>query len=226
MKTTISKRLFQRMSEIATLLLWENGAIKVDIDRPFKLVSGNYSPIYINCRQVISQTSFMQLFVTAAYFICSRNDLSVDIVAGGETAGIPFASYVAQSQSLPMVYVRKKAKGHGIASQVEGSIEESARVLLVEDLITDGGSKINFINAIRAAGGVVDDTLVLFDRLQGGRELLGKEGIKLHAITDMDTALTVAREAELLSSAHLQSVREYLHDPREWHSKKGINFIS
>jgi orotate phosphoribosyltransferase len=206
-------------------LLWEIGAIKVNLDDPFKLVSGNFSPIYINCRLVLSEPSFMQLFAGFAKIICERNGILFNLVAGGETAGIPFAAYIAQSQSLPMIYVRKKAKGYGIASQVEGTIHEGQRVLLVEDLITDAGSKINFINAIRAAGGVVEDTLVLFDRLQGGRELLEEVGVRLHIITNMDEVLGAGREAEFLSAENLKAVQDYFQDPSLWHKNRGIPFI-
>jgi len=225
MKEAISKKILFNISEIAALLLWETGAIKVNLDKPFKLVSGNHSPIYINCRLVLSEPSFMQLFAAFVKIISERNSIHLDVVAGGETAGIPFAAYVAQTQSLPMVYVRKKPKGHGIASQVEGNINEGQRILLIEDLITDAASKINFINAIRAAGGIVEDVLVLFDRLQGGRESLEEMGVRLHVVTDMEVALTVSKDIDFLSDDNLKVIREYLQDPIEWHRNRGLIFV-
>ena len=85
-----------------------------------------------------------------------------DAVAGGETAGIPFAAWIAERLALPMLYVRKKPKGFGRDAQIEGAMAEGARVLLVEDLTTDGGSKLRFAEAIRAAGGEVAHTFVIF----------------------------------------------------------------
>ena len=154
--------ILSRLREAAALWLWELGAVRVRPDEPFRLASGNSSPIYVNCRRVISEPGFMQLFSAAATAICGRRGVAVDAVAGGETAGIPFAAYLARALARPMVYVRKKAKGHGLAARVEGHLEEGSRVLLVEDLITDGGSKLGFLDALAAAGGEVSDALVLF----------------------------------------------------------------
>jgi len=187
-------------------------------------VSGNHSPIYINCRQVISSPTFMAYFACFARAICEYNAIAPDVIAGGETAGIPFAAYLADALSLPMVYVRKAKKGHGLASFMEGQLPNESKVLLVEDLITDAGSKLHFIDAVRACSGIVKDVLVLFDRGQGGGSVLAKHGIRLHAITDMGTALTVAEESGLLSDTHLESVREYLGNMRAWHEKHGLPF--
>lgn len=224
METQIAENVLPRMREITALLLWDIGAIKVNIDEPFKLVSGNYSPIYINCRLAISNKTLMQFFVAFAQTIREHRRIQVDVVAGGETAGIPFAAYVAQSLSLPMIYVRKAKKGHGIASLIEGHIPKNSNVLLVEDLITDAGSKLHFINAIRATDSLVKNVLVLFDRAQGGGQILEEQGITLHAVTDMVTALAVARNTRIFPETHLESVREYLNDPLKWHEQRGLEF--
>ncbi|MBU4288362.1 MAG: orotate phosphoribosyltransferase [Proteobacteria bacterium] len=225
MTDNISEKILKRNSELVSLLLWEAGAIKVNIDEPFKLVSGNYSPIYINCRSVISSPSFMKLFAVIAQFIIERNEIHINTIAGGETAGIPFAAYLANSLSLSMIYVRKAKKDHGIANLVEGTLRKNAEVLLVEDLITDGGSKIGFINSIQNAGASINHTLVLFDRLQGGMNTLKKQKIKLHKITDMNTVLKVAADEKLLYKKHLNTVHEYIISPEEWHMKLGLDYI-
>jgi orotate phosphoribosyltransferase len=216
MNDKLNEEIYKRIREIAALKLWDIGAIKINVDEPFRLVSGSYSPIYINCRQVISDTSFMKLFTAFAHFICQRSEIKFDVVAGGETAGIPFAASVAQSFSLPMVYVRKKTKDHGVASLVEGNIKKDSVVLLVEDLITDAGSKIHFIEGIKAAGGIVTDVIVLFERLQGGREELGKIGIKLHSLTDMNEAISLASVFGQIKPQDIQSLDEYLRDAEKW----------
>jgi orotate phosphoribosyltransferase len=221
----VAEKVLSRAREIAAYLLWDIGAIRVNLDEPFKLVSGNYSPIYINCRQAISFPAFMGLFTAFARAICEHRAIDIDVVAGGETAGIPFAAYVAQTLSRPLIYVRKAKKEHGLASLVEGQLKEGSRVLLVEDLITDAGSKLHFIEAIRTAGGVVNNVLVLFDREQGGGQILEEQGIKLHAVTDMETALTVAKDSGVLTETHVDSVREYLRDMRAWHEKHGLCYI-
>jgi len=123
-----------------------------------------------------------------------------------------------------MVYVRKAAKSHGIASRIEGVVAPNECVLLVEDLITDAGSKLSFINAICESGGRVKDVLVIFDRLQGGGEALQKRQIRLHAITDMNVALSVAEDSGLLPDEEVVSIRQYLADSRSWHEANGLAF--
>jgi orotate phosphoribosyltransferase len=213
-----------RMSEMAALVLWKEGAIKLNLDQPFTLVSGNLSPIYINCRQVISSPNFMSMFTSFARFLCAASGTYFEVIAGGESAGIPFAAYLAQNMALPMAYVRKSAKEHGIAALVEGRIVAGANVLLVEDLITDAASKMHFITAVRAVGATVKNVLVLFDREQGGAKALQKHNIQLHAITNVSCAVRVARAAGAISVKQLRIVEEYLGDPKAWHSARGFDY--
>ncbi len=224
MNQVITERMNRQIAEMTALLLWENGAVKINSDKPFKLASGNYSPIYINCRQVISDPVFMQLFVAFAASIGKWNQMTFEMVAGGETAGIPFAGYIAHALNLQMLYVRKKAKSYGIASKVEGGSPAGKNVILIEDLITDGGSKIGFIDALRAGGGEVSHTLVLFDRNQGGQETLAKLGVSLFSVTDLSTTLKVAEDNEIISKSNLSSVKNYLEDPIGWHGERSLTF--
>src|SRR5437588_9844672 len=108
-----SEKLMGSMQRLVALHLWEVGAVKINLKKPFKLVSGNYSPIYVNCRQVISSVIFGDLFSAAVRLLCTARDIRYDILAGGETAGIPLAAFLSRSFGVPMVYVRKEAKEHG-----------------------------------------------------------------------------------------------------------------
>jgi orotate phosphoribosyltransferase len=217
--------LISSMQRLVALHLWELGAVKINLKTPFKLVSGNFSPIYVNCRRVISSVVFTDLFSAAARLLCAARQIQYDILAGGETAGIPLAAFLSRSFGVPMVYVRKEAKEHGIASKVEGGDVRGRRVLLVEDLITDAGSKLVFANAIRKDGGKVKDTIVIFDRLQGGEKKLQEEGITLHSITNMNIALSEASAIGWITSGQLSGIKEYLSSPREWHQKKSLEFL-
>ena len=221
---SLADRVLTRLREAAALYLWRLDAVRVQPDEPFRLASGNSSPIYVNCRRVISEPGFMQLFCAAATTICERRGLKVDAIAGGETAGIPFAAYLAQAMARPMAYVRKKAKGYGIASRVEGHLTPGARVLLVEDLITDGGSKLGFLDAIAQAGAEISDVLVLFDRQQGGTELLARRGVTLHAVADRATTLAAGTAAGVLSAEAVEVVEAYFRDPAGWHRARGLEF--
>lgn len=205
-------------------LLWKEQAIAVNTDKPFRLTSGNFSPIYINCRLLISSPSFMSCFAALGQLLLQAHGVEMDKVAGGETAGIPFAAYFAHQSGLPLVYVRKAEKGHGIGKLVEGKIFKGERVLLIEDLITDGGSKMHFIEALRREGAVATNVLVLFDRGQGGEGALAEHGVTLHSMVDLKTALQSGCDAELLGHADVTVVNDYLESPAEWHRSKGLAF--
>jgi len=130
---------------------------------PFTFTSGLRSPVYIDCRRLISFPRARKKLMDLAAELISRHAgfESLDAVAGGETAGIPFAAWIADRLSLPMLYVRKQPKGFGRNAQIEGELKDGARVLLVEDLASEGTSKLNFVRAIRQAGGRIDDAFVI-----------------------------------------------------------------
>ena len=141
-----------------------------------------------------------------------------DVVAGGETAGIPFAAFIAERMGLPMAYIRKKPKGFGRNAQIEGVIKEGDRVLLVEDLATDGGSKLNFVNAIRTAGAQCDHTFVVFHYgiFPEGIKLLSDEGVSLHGLTTWWDVIELAEEEGYVDASGAKTVRDFLNNPDEW----------
>ena len=124
----------------------------------------------------------------------------IDVVAGGETAGIPFAAFLAALAKKPMIYVRKQPKGFGRMAQIEGDLKPGKRVLLVEDLATDGGSKLVFIEALKKAEAKVTDCFVIFHYgiFPQSIEMLAAGGVKLHALATWWDALEAAREAQVL----------------------------
>ena len=148
---------------------------------------------------------------------------ALDVIAGGETAGIPYAAWIADRLALPMQYIRKKPKGFGRNAQIEGDLHDNGRALLVEDLATDGRSKVNFCNALREAGQRCDHAFVFFfyDIFPSAREDLSKLGIKLHALCTWWDVLEAARAANYLEPAKLAEVEKFLHKPAEWSAAHG-----
>jgi orotate phosphoribosyltransferase len=146
-----------------------------------------------------------------------------DVIAGGETAGIPYAAWLAQRFALPMQYVRKKAKGFGRNAQIEGDIREGARTLLVEDLTTDGRSKINFCKALRDAGAVVDHVFVNFyyDIFPESKKILGDIGVRLHHLATWWDVLAVVKKDAYLKPAQIAEVEKFLHEPAKWSAAHG-----
>lgn len=222
MSTSTIDPILHHVRQAIAAYLWRLQAVRVNTAEPFRLASGKPSPIYVNCRRAISEPAFMQLFTVAARLLLETVGRVPQAIAGGESAGIPFAAYLAAAWGLPMVYVRKKPKDYGIASRVEGRLEPGVRVVLVEDLITDGGSKLGFLEALAEAGGVVSDAVVLFDREQGGREVLAERGVALHAVTDRTTALAAGEAAGLLTGAERAVVEAYFADPAGWQRERGL----
>jgi orotate phosphoribosyltransferase len=148
---------------------------------------------------------------------------SIDNIAGGETAGIPFAAWIADKLMLPMQYIRKKAKGFGRNAQIEGDLLEGARTLLVEDLATDGRSKVNFCNALRKAGAQVDHCFVLFyyDIFPESQGHLRDLNVKLHHLATWWDVLEVAEESGHFDRGMLREVRSFLNQPAQWSSAHG-----
>ena len=122
-------------------------AVNFRPNEPYKLTAGWASPVYVDCRKLIAFLEERRAIIQLGVDMLSRDIAEEpDFVAGGETAGIPYAAWISEALSRPMLYVRKKPKGFGRNAQIEGAMTEGSHVLLVEDLATDGGSKINFIS--------------------------------------------------------------------------------
>jgi len=211
----------ERVAEI----ILEIQAALCNLEKPFMLTSGTASPVYVDCRRLIGfPRQRSEVMDSAAQKIRQEiGEGEVDVVAGGETAGIPFAAFVADRLELPMIYVRKKPKGFGRQSQIEGYLEEGRRVVLVEDLVFDGGSKLLFCDGIRRAGGLVSHTLAIFE--YGFRhkadESLAQAGIKLHTLCDWPTLLEVARAKGYFTDRQAEETYRFLDDPKAWSHEHG-----
>ena len=213
------------IAELTARMYLDTGAVRFMDDKPFIFTSGWASPVYNDSRWLISfpdvRSTLMDFSVAAIDRDIGRSE--IDAVAGGETAGIPFAAWVADRLRLPMQYVRKKAKGFGRGAQIEGKLDAGQRVLLVEDLATDGRSKINFVNAIREAGGTCDHCTVLFfyDIYPGSRKILADIGVTLHYLTTWHDVLRVAKQSDKFDPKTLAEVEKFINDPAGWSKAHG-----
>ncbi len=208
----------------AEILLRLN-AIDFRPNEPFQLTSGWASPVYVDCRKLISfpkERSEILKLAAATLTDAVGND-AFDAIAGGETAGIPYAAWLAERMDLPMLYVRKKPKGFGRMAQIEGHFEAGDRVLLVEDLATDGKSKLKFCEALRDAGAEVSHAFVVFHYgiFPDGIAALNAAGITLHALATWWDVLEAATRQEAFPQATLQEVRTFLEDPHAWSAAHG-----
>lgn len=213
--------------EIARLtarMLLEVGAVHFNAETPYVYSSGLSGPTYIDCRKLISYPRIRSTLMDFLAVTVMRNAgfEAFDNIAGGETAGIPFAALMAERLALPMTYVRKKPKGHGRGARIEGTMNEGERVLLVEDLTTDGGSKIGFVDAIRETGATCAHTAVIFyygifaDTMQ----TLGDHGVALHHLCTWWDVLEEARAQGAFDDATLSEVETFLKAPRTWQAAR------
>jgi len=214
---------FPDKAEIARLsarMLLEIGAVHFNAREPYIYASGLPGPTYIDCRKLISFPrirSTLMDFMTVTVMREAGFE-AFDNIAGGETAGIPFAALVAERLALPMTYVRKKPKGYGRNARIEGAMGEGQRVLLVEDLTTDGGSKLSFVDAIRETGASCGHTAVIFyyDIFPGTEKTLGDHGIQLHHLCTWWDVLAEAKAQGSFDAETLNEVETFLNDPRAW----------
>lgn len=213
------------MSEITAKMLLEINAVHFNSDKPFMFTSGLASPVYIDCRKIISYPRIRETLMdfSVATLLRDVGFEQFDAIAGGETAGIPFAAWIAAKMGLPMQYVRKKPKGFGCAAQIEGEVAEGQRVLLVEDLTTDGGSKIKFCNALRRAGAVVNHTIVVFyyDIFTETQENLKAHDIQLHSLATWWDVLAICKENSYFDTNTLTEVEAFLNAPLQWSADHG-----
>jgi len=213
------------MARLTARMLLEIKAVNFEVQNPYTLASGLVSPSYIDCRELISYPSIRSTLID--FMIASvRRDVgfeAFDSVAGGETGGIPYGAWMADRMGLPMQYVRKKPKGYGKNSQVEGVLHEGQRVLLTEDMTTDGGSKIRFVEAIRAAGGVCNHTSLVFfyDIFPNTRENLAAHDISLHYLATWHDVLAEAKAGDYFDTATLDEVEKFFADPLGWSLAQG-----
>ncbi|NDR55276.1 orotate phosphoribosyltransferase [Aliiruegeria sabulilitoris] len=212
------------MARISAGMLLEIGAVHFNASEPFTLASGLPSPTYIDCRKLISYPrirSTLMDFLTAKVMRDAGFE-SFTNIAGGETAGIPFAALVAERMGLPMTYVRKKPKGYGRNARIEGVMGEQDRVLLVEDLTTDGGSKLSFVDAIRHTGASCAHTAVIFyyGIFPETTKTLGDHGVSLHSLCTWHDVLAEARRQAAFDSHTLGEVEAFLNDPRAWQAAR------
>ena len=207
----------EEIARLSAAMLLEAKAVHFNSREPFTHASGRQAPTYIDCRRLIS---FPRIRSALMDFLCvtvmrEAGLEAFDNIAGGETAGIPFAALVADRLALPMTYVRKKPKGYGRNARIEGVMTEGQRVLLVEDLATDGGSKLSFVQAIRDTGATCAHTAVIFAYgiFPEMQARLAAEGVALHSLCTWWDVLAEARCQGAFDPETLAAVEAYLKDP-------------
>lgn len=202
--------------EIAEQLL-DIKAVFLQPNAPFTWSSGLKSPIYCDNRLTLSYPKVRKNIAAGLAELIKKNFPETEVVAGTATAGIPHAAWVSDILDLPMAYVRSKAKAHGKGNQIEGKVEKGQKVVVVEDLISTGGSVITAVNSLREAGCEVLGVVAIFTyELPKGKELLGEAEIKAYSLTDYTSLLDVAQKKGYIEEGDLTSLNAWKENPEKW----------
>jgi len=206
------------MSEIIAEKLIDIESVKFSFENHFTLTSGLKSPVYVDCRKIISFIDERELIMNEALSYFEKNKIQFDLVAGGETAGIPYAAIISEKIKKPMVYIRKKPKGFGQNQQIEGNFKEKQKAILIEDLATDGGSKVVFVEAMRKAGLIVNDIFVIFyyDIFNLENSVLSKLNVNIHSLCTWKDIISVIEKKNIYKENDIKNLKKFLSNPDDW----------
>ena len=204
--------------EVAWILL-NKKAVLLNPDEPFTYASGIRSPIYCDNRLLISFPKEREQIVDFFVDMIEKNKLDAEVIAGTATAAIPWAAFVAQKLGKPMVYVKKKAKGHGTMKLVEGSLQKGQKVILIEDLISTGGSSLAAIEAIQKAGGEIDTCLAIFSyQMKKAEQNFKEKKLKAITLSNFTALVDVAAQNNYIKGGKKEIILEWNKDPENWKS--------
>ncbi|MDT0003358.1 orotate phosphoribosyltransferase [Listeria cossartiae subsp. cayugensis] len=206
---SIEKQVAEQLLAIKAVFLKPN--------EPFTWASGIKSPIYCDNRLTLGFPKVRQFIAQSLAEKIKQTFGEVDVVAGTATAGIPHAAWVSDLLDLPMVYVRSKAKEHGKGNQIEGPIAKGQKVVVIEDLISTGGSSLKAVEALEEAGAEVVGIAAIFTYgLDKGKKLLEEADTKLVTLTNYDELIEVALKEKYVTSEDMATLKEWKKNPEIW----------
>ena len=209
-------------SKVAELLL-KAGAVILRPQKPFKFASGIFSPIYCDNRLLLSKPNERKLLRDLYVKKIKKEAIEADVIAGIATASIPWASLVAEKLKKPLIYIRKEAKDHGRENLIEGGLEPGQKVLVIEDLVSTGGTSLASVEAARKEGAVVEKCLAIFTyELDIAKK--GFEDAKCHLVTlsNFSTLVKVAAKKGYIQKEDIALLKEWSKNPAEWGRKMGF----
>lgn len=199
-------------------------AVSLRPEEPFTWASGLHSPIYTDNRLTIAYPDVRRHIYLGMTQLIKKRFSNVEVIAGTATAGIPHAAWVAEKLSLPMIYVRTKAKDHGQGRQIEGVMQKGQRVVVIDDLISTGGSVLNAVRAVEKAGGKVVGVVAVFTY---GLEIADKNfrqiGVPYYAVTNYSILLQQAQASRKITSSQMVDLQAWRKNPLAWSKRYSVN---
>ncbi|MFH1642865.1 MAG: orotate phosphoribosyltransferase [Nanoarchaeota archaeon] len=203
------------MSENVSKILLKVKAVSLRVEPPFRWVSGILSPIYTDNRLLMSYTKERKIIVDLFLDVIKTNKLDPDVIAGIATSGIPWAAWIADKLNLPMVYIRKAKKEHGKENLIEGKLEKGQKVVIIEDLISTGGSSLSGVKAVEQAGCEVAANLAIFSyELSEAKNNF--RNVKLITLSNITTLVNAAEKENYISKTEKDEIMEWMKNPAEW----------
>ena len=207
----------ESIEKIVAKQLLDIKAVKLNPENPFTWASGWKSPIYCDNRKVLSYPSARKVVYEAFVEVIKKNFKDVDVIAGVATGAIAYGMMVAEVLGKPFVYVRPKPKDHGTGAQVEGDLPEKARVVVVEDLISTGGSSLAAVDALQKAGANVLGMVAIFTyNFIKSRRAFENANIELHTLSHYEALLETAVEENYIKPEYLDILKEWRINPEIW----------
>lgn len=208
--------------EVAEILL-EIKAVTLRPSEPYRYASGILSPIYTDNRLLMGYPEKRGKIISAMAALLKEKGIEFDLVAGTATAGIPHAAWLAEKTGKPMAYVRTKEKEHGKENKIEGFVKEGWKAVVIEDLISTGGSSVGTVHGLRSAGVEVNDIVAIFTyNMKASEEKFSAEKITLHALTDFQAMIETAAEKGYITEKEKETAIEWNKDPENWGKKMGF----
>lgn len=218
MKSTSTDKTRYKVAKI----LFDVGCVIFRPRQPFRYNTGIISPVYTDNRLIISRPKERNKIVNLMLGVIKQMGVP-DVLAGTATAGIPYAAFLSQKLNLPMVYVKGQAKEYGKQNQVEGTLKRGQRAVVVEDLVSTGGSSMRVVDAVRKLGGKVSDIIAVFTYgLKESEKSFRSGKVKLHALTDLSTVCKVAVKGGFLKQDQVKIILDWAHNPKAWGKKMGF----
>ena len=207
----------ESIEKIVAKQLLDIKAVKLSPEKPFTWASGWKSPIYCDNRKVLSYPAARKVVYEAFVEIIKKRLKDVDVIAGVATGAIAYGMMVAEVLGKPFVYVRPKPKDHGTGAQVEGDLPENSRVVVLEDLISTGGSSLAAVDALHKAGAIVLGMVAIFSyNFIRSREAFEDANVELHTLSHYEALLEKAVEENYIKSEDLNVLKEWRINPEIW----------
>jgi orotate phosphoribosyltransferase len=201
----------------------ELGAIKINTEKPFQWASGFFMPVYNDNRILLSDHDARRTVVAAMQALVAESTLSVENVCGIPTAGLPWGALLADALQLPFIYVRDKAKEHGMKKQIEGILHQGQQCILIEDVVSTGGSAAKVVPVLREEGARVEMVLAIFSyNFREAIDNFSHQGVKLRSALTYQTLLDVAQETGAIKESELASLHAWQEGPFAWGAANGF----